>query len=71
MLGHICLYAYMHKVNPNIFQYFLSFYFCITFISLFAHCSKKFSEFFPIFLAILFTSIACHFDMALLIFASV
>ena len=23
LLGHICLYAYMHKVNPNIFQYFL------------------------------------------------
>ena len=23
MLGHICLYAYMHKVNPNIFRYFL------------------------------------------------
>ena len=23
VLGHICLYAYMHKVNPNIFQYFL------------------------------------------------
>ena len=23
LLGHICLYAYMHKVNPNIFRYFL------------------------------------------------
>ena len=23
VLGHICLYAYMHKVNPNIFGYFL------------------------------------------------
>ena len=35
LLGHICLYAYMHKVNPNIFRYFLWFYSCITFI----HCS--------------------------------
>ena len=33
MLGHICLYAYMHKVNPNIFPYFLSFYLCITILS--------------------------------------
>ena len=23
LLGHICLYAYVHKVNPNIFRYFL------------------------------------------------
>ena len=33
-----CIYAsaytYMPKVNPNIFWYFLSFYLCITFISL-------------------------------------
>ena len=42
LLGHICLYAYMHKVNPNIFQYFLWFYSCITFISLFAHHSNFF-----------------------------
>ena len=30
-------YAYMHKVNPNIFPHFLSFYLCITILSLFAH----------------------------------
>ena len=29
-------YAYMHKVNPNIFPHFLSFYLCITILSLFA-----------------------------------
>ena len=67
MLGHICLYAYMHKVNPNIFRYFLWFYSCITFISLLAHRSNFFFKFFPIFLAILLTSKACHFDTALLI----
>ena len=52
LLGHICLYAYMHKVNPNIFQYFLWFYSCITFISLFAHRSN-FVQIFPYF--------SCHF----------
>ena len=59
-------YAYMHKVNPNIFPHFLSFYLCITSF----HCSHAipiFSEIFPIFLPILFTSKACHFDMALLV----
>ena len=50
VLGHICLYAYMHKVNPNIFRYFLYFYSCITFISLFAHRSNFFSNFSLFFL---------------------
>ena len=67
LLGHICLYAYMNKVNPNIFWYFLWFYSCITFISLFAHHSNFFSKIFPIFPAILLTSKAYHFDTALLI----
>ena len=35
-------YAYMHKVNPNIFPYFLSFYLCITILSLFTHHSNFF-----------------------------
>ena len=52
VLGHICLYAYMHKVNSNIFRYFFRFYSCITFISLFAHCSNFF-RIFPYF--------SCHF----------
>ena len=52
LLGHICLYAYMHKINPNIFRYFLRFYSCITFISLFAHRSNFF-RIFPYF--------SCHF----------
>ena len=52
LLGHICLYAYMHKVNPNIVRYFLRFYSCITFISLFAHRSNFF-WIFPYF--------SCHF----------
>ena len=52
LLEHICLYAYMHKVNPNIFRYFLQFYSCITFISLFAHRSNFFRNF-PYF--------SCHF----------
>ena len=49
-------------------------YFCIFFpficVSSSFHCSHTipiFSEFFPIFLPILFTSKACHFNMALLI----
>ena len=48
MLEHIWLYAYMHKVNPNIFQYFLRFSYCITFPSLFTHCDN-FSYIFPYF----------------------
>ena len=52
LLGHICLYAYMHKVNPNIFRYFLRFYSCITFISLFAHRSNFFR---------IFRYFSCHF----------
>ena len=35
-------YAYMHKVNPNIFPHFLSFYLCITILSLFTHHSNFF-----------------------------
>ena len=35
-------YAYMYKVNPNIFPHFLSFYMCITILSLFAHHSNFF-----------------------------
>ena len=50
LLGHICLYAYMHKVNPNIFRYFLWFYSCITFISLFSHRSNFFLIFSLFFL---------------------
>ena len=38
-------YAYMHKVNPNIFPHFLSFFLCITILSLFAHHSKFFWNF--------------------------
>ena len=42
--GHdsVKAYAYMHKVNPNIFPHFLSFYMCITILSLFAHHSNFF-----------------------------
>ena len=35
-------YAYMHKVNPNIFPHLLSFYMCITILLLFAHHSNFF-----------------------------
>ena len=44
ILAHKCVeaYAYMHKVNPNIFPHFLSFYLCITILSLFAHHSDFF-----------------------------
>ena len=35
-------YAYMHKVNPNIFPHFLSFYMCNTILSLFTHHSNFF-----------------------------
>ena len=48
LLGHICLYAYMHKVNPNIFGYFFDF----ILVLLSFHCShtvpifSKFSLFF-------------------------
>ena len=45
LLEHLCLYAYMHEVNPNIFWYFLSFYLCITFLSLFTHCFYFFWNF--------------------------
>ena len=66
-------YAYMHICTMSIQIYFGIFFDFILVLLLF-HCSHTvpiFSEFFPIFLAILFTSKACHFDMALLIFASV
>ena len=42
-------YAYMHKFNPNIFLHFLSFYLCITILSLFAHHSNLFLKFFLFF----------------------
>ena len=67
VLGHIYIYADGHKVNPDIFHYFISFYSCITSISLFTHYFYFFSENFPIFVATPFTSKACHSDMALLI----
>ena len=41
-------YAYMHKVNPNIFPHFLSFYLCITTLSLFT-CHSNFFWNFPYF----------------------
>ena len=47
-------YAYMHKANPNIFRYFISFYSCFVRTSF-----LFFSENFPIFVATLFTSKAC------------
>ena len=37
--------AYMHKVNPNIFQSFLLFHLCITFVSLFTYHFYFFQKF--------------------------
>ena len=74
-IGDVCwgTYAYMHICTKSIQIYFgISFDFILVLLSF--HCSHTvpiFSEFFPIFLAVLFTSKACHFDTALLIFASV
>ena len=71
MWGYMCwgTYAYMHICTKSI-QIYFSIFFDFILVLLSFHCSHTvliFSEFFPIFLAILFTSKACHFDMALLI----
>ena len=62
-------YAYMHICTKSI-QIYFGIFFDFILVLLSFHCSHTipiFSEFFPIFLAILFTSKACHFDTALLI----
>ena len=51
-LTHILICIYIYEVNPDIFWYFLSFYLCITFMSLFAHHFHFFWNF-PYF--------CCHF----------
>ena len=64
----ICIYAQSQSKYISVFSSILFlYYFHFTVRTLF----QFFSEFFPIFFAILFTSKACHFDTALLIFASV
>ena len=73
--AHACwgTYAYMHICTKSI-QIYFGIFFDFILVLLSFHCSHtvpNFSKFFPIFLAILFTSKACHFDTALLIFASV
>ena len=63
----------MHICTKSI-QIYFGIFFDFILVLLSFHCSHTvpiFFEFFPIFLAILFTSKACHFDMALLIFPSV
>ena len=63
----------MHICTKSI-QIYFGIFFDFILVLLSFHCSHTvpiFSEFLPIFLAILFTSKACHFDTALLIFASV
>ena len=63
------LLRHMHICTRSIQIYFCIFFHFIC-VLLFFHCSHIipiFSEIFPIFLPILFTSKACHFDMALLI----
>ena len=60
---------HMHICTRSIQIYFRIFFHFIC-VSPSFHCSHAipiFSEIFPIFLPILFTSKACHFDMALLI----
>ena len=62
-------YTYMHICTKSI-QIYFGIFFDFILVLLSFHCSHTvsiFSKFFPIFLAILFTSKACHFDMALLI----
>ena len=62
-------YAYMHICTKSI-QIYFGIFFDFILVLLSFHCSHTvpiFSNFFPIFPAILFTSKACHFDMALLI----
>ena len=62
-------YAYIHICTKSI-QIYLGIFFDFILVLLSFHCSHTipiFSEFFPIFPAILFTSKACHFDTALLI----
>ena len=62
-------YAYMHICTKSI-QIYFGIFFDFIFVLLSFHCSHTipiFSKFLPIFLAILFTSKACHFDTALLI----
>ena len=62
-------YAYMHICTKSI-QIYFGIFFDFILVLLSFHCSHTvpiFSEIFPIFLAILFTSKACHFDTALLI----
>ena len=64
----ICIYAQSQSKYISVFSSILFlYYFHFTVLTPF----QFFFEFFPIFLAILFTSKACHFDTALLIFASV
>ena len=62
-------YAYMHICTKSI-QIYLGIFFDFILVLLSFHCLHTvpiFSKIFPIFLAILFTSKACHFDVALLI----
>ena len=59
----------MHICTKSI-QIYFGIFFDFIFVLLSFHCLHTipiFSKIFPIFLAILFTSKACHFDMALLI----
>ena len=59
----------MHICTKSI-QIYFGIFFDFILVLLSFHCSHTvpiFSEIFPIFPAILFTSKACHFDMALLI----
>ena len=63
MLRHIYICTRSIQIYFRIFFHFIC-------VSLSFHCShiiSIFSEIFPIFLPILFTPKACHFDMALLI----
>ena len=66
-------YAYMHICTKSI-QIYFSIFLDFILVLLSFHCLHTvpifpnfFSKIFPIFLAILFTSKACHFDTALLI----